>query len=98
MYFVFKICDRLRYPTVVSICGNGVMATAFLYLGPVPFLPLETNLSVIKGMAVLVGVGNGLLMVSSFGRTQRAALNLGYADDINTYICLLYTSPSPRDS
>ena len=64
------------------------MATAFLYLGPIPFLPLETNLSVIKGMAVLVGVGNGLLMVSSFGRTQRAALNLGYADDINTYIII----------
>ena len=64
------------------------MATAFLYLGPVPFSPLETNLSIIKGMAVLVGVGNGLLMVSSFGRTQRAALNLGYADDINTYIII----------
>ena len=88
MYFVFKICDRLRYPTIVSICGNGVMVTALLYLGPVPFMPLETNLSVIKGMAVLVGMGNGLLMVSSFGRAQSAALNLGYVDDINTYIMI----------
>ena len=64
------------------------MATAFLYLGPVPFMQLETNLSVIKGMAAVVGVGNGLLIVSYFGRTQRAALTLGYADDINTYIII----------
>ena len=88
LYFVFKICDKLKYPTMISICGNAAMATAFLFLGPVPFIPLETNLSVIQGMVGLVGFGYALVMVSSFGRAQSAALNLGYVDDINTYIMI----------
>ena len=87
-FFIFKICDKLRYPTMISICGNAAMATAFLFLGPVPFIPLETNLSVIQGMVGLVGFGYALVMVSSFGRAQSAALNLGYVDDINTYIMI----------
>ena len=73
---------------MISICGNAAMATAFLFLGPVPFIPLETNLSVIQGMVGLVGFGYALVMVSSFGRAQSAALNLGYVDDINTYIMI----------
>ena len=64
------------------------MATAFLYVGPVPFISLETSLSVINVMVALVGFGYGLVMVSSFGRSQRAALSLGFADDINTYIMI----------
>ena len=64
------------------------MATSFLYVGPVPIIPLETSLSVINAMVALVGFGYGLVMVSSFGRSQRAALNLGFADDINTYIMI----------
>ena len=86
--FFFEICDKLRYPTCVSIIGNVAMATAFLYVGPVPFISLETSLSVINVMVALVGFGYGLVMVSSFGRSQRAALNLGFADDINTYIMI----------
>ena len=88
IYLVLKICDKLRYPTIVSICGNGAMAIAFLYLGPVPFIHLETSLSVIMAMVALVGFGFALVMVSSFGRTQRAALTLCYANDINTSIMI----------
>ena len=64
------------------------MAIAFLFLGPVPFLPVETKLSIIQGMVAMVGFGYALVMVSSFGRAQSAALKLGYADDINTYIMI----------
>jgi len=82
------ICDRLKYPTMVSIVGNTSMAIAFLFLGPVPFIPVETQLSIIQGMVGLVGFGYALVMVSSFGRAQSAALSLGYADDLNTYIMI----------
>ena len=88
IYLVLKICDKLRYPTIVSICGNNAMVIAFLYLGPVPFIHLETSLSVIMAMVALVGFGFALVMVSSFGRTQRAALTLCYANDINTSIMI----------
>ena len=49
------------------------MAIAFLFLGPVPFIPVETKLSIIQGMVGLVGFGYALVMVSSFGRAQTAA-------------------------
>ena len=64
------------------------MALAFLFLGPVPFIQVDTKLSLIQGMVGLVGFGYALVMVSSFGRAQTAALNLGYVDDINTYIMI----------
>ena len=64
------------------------MATAFLFLGPVPFILVDTKLSIIQGMVGLVGFGYALVMVSSFGRAQTAALTLGYVDDIHTYIMI----------
>ena len=39
-------------------------------------------------MVGLVGFGYALVMVSSFGRAQSAALSLGYSDDLNTYIMI----------
>ena len=39
-------------------------------------------------MVGLFGFGDTLVMVSSFGRAQSAALKLGYVDDINTYIMI----------
>jgi len=64
------------------------MAIAFLFIGPVPFIAIETKLSTIQGMAALVGFAYASIVVSSFGRSQRAALKLGYADDINTYMAI----------
>ena len=64
------------------------MSMAFLFVGPVPFIPIETKLSMIQGMAGLAGFAYASLVVSSFARAQRAAMNLGYADDIDTYIAI----------
>ena len=64
------------------------MSIAFIFIGPLPFVPVETKLSIIQGMVGLVGFGYALVMVSSFGRAQTAALKLGFADDINTYIMI----------
>ena len=64
------------------------MAIAFLFVGPVPFIAIETKLSIIQGTAAVLGFAYASIVVSSFGRSQRAALNLGYADDINTYMAI----------
>ena len=64
------------------------MAIAFLFLGPVPFIPIQTKLSIIHGMAGLFGFGYALVLVSSFGRAQSTALSLGYSDNLNTYIMI----------
>ena len=64
------------------------MAIAFLFLGPVPFIPVETKLALIQGMIGLVGFGYALVTVPSFGRAQSAALSLGYSEGLNTYIMI----------
>ena len=53
---------------------------------PVSFIPIETKVSIIQGMGGLSGFGSASIVVSTFSRSQRAAMNLGYSDDINTGI------------
>jgi hypothetical protein len=60
------------------------LALALILLGP--FLPLKPSRSLICGSLALVGFCSALLMVASFLRANRTAINEGFQDDINTYI------------
>lgn len=82
------ICDKINYPTLVSILGNLFMAIAFLFIGPVPFIPLSPSVSLIEGMMAVVGFGYAMVMVSTFGRAQSAAIRKGFKDDIDTYLLI----------
>ena len=42
----------------------------------------------LQGSIGIVGFGYALVMVSTFGRTQAAALEKGFKDDIETYILI----------
>ena len=68
--------------------GNVSLAVAFIFLGPVSFLPMEPQLNIIQGMVSLVGIGYAMIGTSSFCRAQAAALKLGYQDDISTYLMI----------
>ena len=50
------------------------------------FISIRVNL--IYGMSALVGIGYALVMVSTFSRAHRAAMEKGYNDDIDTYIII----------
>ena len=64
------------------------MATAFLLIGPVPFLPLVPTVPLIQGAMTICGLGYGMILVSAFGRSQRAAIWKGYNDDMDTYLII----------
>ena len=85
---LFQVCDKIRYLTIVSIIGNIFMATAFILIGPVPFIPLEPSVPLIQGVMAMFGLGYGMVMVSTFGRSQRAAIRKGYNDDMDTYLII----------
>ena len=68
----------------MTIIGNIVIAIAFIFLGPLPILEVETQLSLIQGMVAVVGLGYGMIVTSSFCRAQATALQLGYDDNIIT--------------
>ena len=83
----FQICDRIKYPTIVSILGNILLTVAFLLIGPVPFLTnILPTTSLIQGSAAILGAGYAMVMVSTFGRSQSAAIRNGYNDDLDTYM------------
>ena len=83
-----QICDKISYPIVIAVIGNIVLAVAFIFLGPLPFLAIEPQLSLIRGACAAVGLGYAMTATSSFIRAQSAAIKLGYEDNINTYIMI----------
>ena len=80
--------------TLVSICGNVMMAVTFLLIGPVPFLGFEATVGSIIAMEGLVGIGFGMVAVSTFTRSQRAARQLKCGDDISTYMMISGEKPT----
>jgi hypothetical protein len=73
---------------MVSVIGNIFMATAFLLIGPVPFIPITPTVPLIQGSLAILGLGYGMVMVSTFGRSQRAAIRKGFNDDMDTYLII----------
>ena len=69
------------------------MATAFMLIGPIPFLPLSPSVDLTWGAASIIGLGYGMVIVSTFGRSQRAAIKMGYSNDIDTYLIISGTKP-----
>ena len=79
--------DRIKYRTVVSITGNMLLAVGFLLIGPVPFLTsLQPTKTLIQCSAAILGTGYSMVMVSSFGRSQVAAIRNGFNSDLDTYM------------
>ena len=82
------VCDRVEQPVYVSLLGNLANVVAFTFIGPIPIIPWKPDLKRVFGMVGLVGLGYATVMVSSFARAQKAAQDLGYQDDIRTYLMI----------
>ena len=78
----------MSYPFVISVFGKIILALGFIFLGPLPFLDIEPQVSLIQGVCAAVGVGYSMGATSSFIRAHSAAMKLGYEDNINTYIMI----------
>jgi hypothetical protein len=44
--------------------------------------------SLIQGAVTISGLGYGMIFVSAFGRSQKAAIGKGYNNDIDTYLII----------
>ena len=74
--------------TAVSLAGNLSLAVVLTLIGPLPFIPLEPSVPLVRGLMCLVGVGFSLVMVSTFSRAQTAPIRLGYQRDLSTYLLM----------
>jgi hypothetical protein len=80
-----QVCDKIKHPSVVSMVGNVGMIAAFVFVGPLPFVPLEPSVALIQSMMAVFGIGFAPVKVSSFVRSQKAAIQNGFNDDAETY-------------
>ena len=49
---------------------------------------IVTSTTTFQGMMSLAGFAYSCMVVSSFSRAQRRVLDMGFADDINTYVMI----------
>ncbi|MBO1764922.1 MFS transporter, partial [Escherichia coli] len=79
------LCDKIINPRFVVIFGAFVVMTAFILIGPAPFLPIPTTLPICIIALVLHGTGFGAELVATFTSAHRDAVKNGFPDDISTY-------------
>ncbi len=79
------LCDKVLPPVAVTCIGSALITVSFLFIGPVPFIPLETSLNLCIAMLVVHGVGFAAQLVAGFSSAHRQALFNGFDDNINTY-------------
>ena len=72
----------------MSLAGNLSLTVVLTLIGPLPFIPLEPSVPLVRGLMCLVGVGFALVMVSTFSRAQTAPIRLGYQRDLSTYLLM----------
>ena len=84
-----QICDKIKHPVVVSVLANVFLSIGFLLIGPAPFF-LDSNPTAlsIKCSGGILGAGFAMVTVSTFGRSQSAAVRNGYNDDMDTYMLI----------
>jgi hypothetical protein len=80
------VCDKFQYPSLVSAIGNAISLLSFTFIGPLPFLPSTLDASYLQGIMVLHAFGIACVLVSTFTRSQLAAKQKGYQQDISTYL------------
>ena len=67
--------------------GNLLLTLGFLFVGPLPFIKsLPTSISLIQGSSAFLGTGYAMLGVSTFARSQSAAIMNGFSEDQETYM------------
>ncbi len=60
------------------------MVIVFIFIGPLPFIQIVPNKMLTQTMVGLFGLGYAFVKVSSFVRSQNAAIKNGFNKDIET--------------
>ena len=79
------VCDKKMPPIFVTTAGSILIIISFVFIGPAPFIPLDTILSVSIASLVVHGVGFAAELVAGFSSAHREAIAHGFADNLSTY-------------
>lgn len=68
----------------MSLVGNIFMLALFTLVGPLAFIGLDKNIDVTVGSLTFMGIGEALLILSTYSRAQIAAMRAGFPRDVKT--------------
>uniref|UniRef100_A0A5S6R2C0 Ubiquitin-like protein NEDD8 n=1 Tax=Trichuris muris TaxID=70415 RepID=A0A5S6R2C0_TRIMR len=91
---VGAIIDRQPITLHLMTIGYIISGLPIMLFGPSPFIPLEKSFSLICIANAILGVGLGMLVVTSFHFCLKSVLRRGYPDSFHTYSLVsgFYTS------
>ena len=78
------LCDKRLPSIIVTLLGSVCIAVAFVFIGPVPFIPVPTSLGLCIGMLFIHGLGFAAQLVAAFSSAHSEALIAGKAFGIVT--------------
>ena len=73
------LCDKRLPSIIVTLLGSVCIAVAFVFIGPVPFIPVPTSLGLCIGMLFIHGLGFAAQLVAAFSSAHSEALIAGKA-------------------
>ncbi|XP_076326301.1 MFS-type transporter SLC18B1-like isoform X2 [Tachypleus tridentatus] len=79
------LVDRSDITKLVGVSGCAIISVAFIFIGPVPFMPFDTKLWIVIVSLLLHGFGIGAVLVSAFVGALRDTIKRGFPDDLTTH-------------
>lgn len=88
------LCDKRLQPKVATLIGCLLVAVGFSLIGPAPFVPSKTTISLTVCGLVLHGLGMSAQLVASFSDALATSILHGFSNNLETYglISGLWTS------
>ncbi|CAG2113575.1 unnamed protein product [Medioppia subpectinata] len=81
-----RLCDKGFDPKKLSLFGSLLCLIGFTFIGPLDFIPLQTELWLVILSLVFIGLGIASKLVTAFISALHDSIHRrGFADDISTY-------------
>ena len=79
-----RACDKLPNAKLVTIFGATLQVLAFLLIGPAPFIPISSSLTLDIVALAFNGIGFGAELVAGFSGALKDVIVYGMPDNIET--------------
>ena len=79
-----RFCDKKVSTYSLTIVGSLFIITAYLLIGPAPFIPIKPSLGLVLTSLCLNGIGQGGELIPSFAGAHRSAILAGLPRDMST--------------
>ncbi|XP_050025806.1 MFS-type transporter SLC18B1-like isoform X2 [Dermacentor andersoni] len=85
LFWGYFFTYKLEQEDISVLLGFMIMAGAFLFVGPAPFLPIPPYLWIVYLTQAMIGFGGAAVVVASYSLALKKAIERGFPDSMWTY-------------